>query len=137
MTSTFTDVFSELGNTNSIIDVVDPTTGRSAVNGETLEEVRRRYPTAEQLTWDAWSRRKVAIQDQPVAWTETTEQSYMEMLNILPPLAFSANGFLVGEPWDHHAGNGRPRFAAYIVRHGRFYTASRPMTVTEFVAVQS
>lgn len=71
----------------------------------------------------------------PVTWTECTEEVYSDMLDVLPPAAMKGGSFLVGEPWDHHAMTGQPRFAAYIKRQGKFFTASRPMTRAEFLAL--
>jgi len=70
----------------------------------------------------------------PVVWTETTAERFEEMLTVLPPAIMLAGNFLVGEPWDHHAVTGRPRFAAYRFQDRKYYEASRPMTVKEFKA---
>ncbi len=73
------------------------------------------------------------------------------MLEVLPPAAYLpvaetgyfptvTHGFLVGEPWDHCAATGAPRFSAFIKRgytgvkdsDAKFYEANRPMTRKEF-----
>ena len=51
-------------------------------------------------------------------------------------------GFLVGEAWDHDAGNGQPRYTAYYKAKGFsvekgthvdiFMVSNRPMTRAEF-----
>ena len=116
-----------------MIDVINPRTGKSWINGETLEFIRLRYPAAEIVNIDEWCAAKGARQDMPIVWTETTEEKYWEMLEVLPPAARHSGGFLVGEPWDHHAVSGRARFAAYRELYGgKFYTANRPLTVAEF-----
>lgn len=121
---------------SSLIDVINPATGKSWIEGETLEQIRLRYPTAEIVNVSEWCAAKAARQDEPVTWAETTEEHFFEMLECLPP-AYQTGGekggaFLVGEPWDHHATTGRPRFAAYREIGDKFLKASRPMTVKEF-----
>lgn len=117
-----------------VIDVMHPETGKTAVNAETLEQVRKRYPTAQTCLYEDWIATRAAAQDAPVTWAEITEERYDEMLNVLPPVNYGRGGFQVGEPADHHAGNGRPRFAAFIASGGKHYESSRPMTSTEFRA---
>jgi hypothetical protein len=56
----------------------------------------------------------------------------MDMLNVLPPAIMLTNGFLVGEPYDHEADTGKPRFDGFKQMGGKFYAASRPMTREEF-----
>lgn len=126
---TFTHVFAE--NVRNIIDAVHPATERGIYSGETLEQVQKRYPNAELLSLDDWQARKAAAQDTPIQWLETTREQYHAMLCVLPPAYHRGGDFLVGEPDDHHAITGAPRFAAYREWGGRFFVASRPMTVRE------
>ena len=70
----------------------------------------------------------------PIEWHETTREKYWEMLEVLPPAAMGGGGFLVGEPWDHHAITGQPRFAGYAEKQGKYWEADRPMTRKEFAA---
>lgn len=123
---------------DSMIDLVHPVTGKTVIYGRTLEECRQEkgYEAAELMTVDDFCRDKADRQDEPVIWEETTEERFFEMLECLPP-AYQTGGerggaFLVGEPWDHHAATGRPRFAAYREIGDKFLVASRPMTVQEF-----
>lgn len=116
---------------NSIIDVLRAD-GRGQYSGETLEEIRTRCPGAAVRTLDEYCTDKANEQDSPITWTETTEDTYWEMLEILPPAAMARGGFLVGEPMDHHAVSGQPRFAGYIQRGQLFFEASRPLTEAEF-----
>jgi len=127
----FTHVFAVPGE-NNIIDVINPATGTGGYSNETLEQIRGRYPGAERFAYADWTKAKAASQDTPIAWTETTEETFDDMLNVLPPAIMSGGGFLVGEPWDHHALSGRPRFAGYCERFGKWFAASRPMTKEEF-----
>ncbi len=122
---------------DNMIDLIHPETGKSLIEGETLEQIRRRYPTAEVVNVDDWLAAKAAKQDEPVTWKETTEERYHEMLNVLPPACWIGGYFLVGEPWDHHAVNGRPRYAAFgqVGQNGRYVEASRPMTIVELKAL--
>lgn len=129
-----TEVFAEPG-AGHIIDCIHPNTGRSWINDEDLEAVRRRYPNAQRFNFDEWCAEKARRQDTPVTWDETTEEFYMEMLEVLPPACWMRGGFLVGEPADHHAKSGLPRFQAHIKRGGKYLVASRPMTRDEFKAL--
>lgn len=120
---------------DNIIDLVHPITGHGVYSNETLEEIGIRYPGAEVVNFDDWMKAKAAKQDCPVTWAETTEAKYWEMLEVLPPAFHNDFGFLVGEPWDHHATSGAPRFAAYRQKDGKFFVASRPMTRREFAQI--
>lgn len=119
--------------TATVIDVLGPD-GRTQINGKTLDDVRRDYPDAEEMTLDAFCEWKAARQDSPVTWEETTAERFDDMLGCLPPAMMAGGGFLVGEPWDHHATTGEPRYQAFRQRGGRFEVADRPMTRAEFRA---
>src|SRR3990167_3936197 len=120
---------------DSLIDLISPETGRSEVYGETLDQIRARYPGAEVVNVTAWLAAKAERQHTPVQWRPCSEARYHDMLNVLPPAWHERGGFLVGEPWDHDAGNGQPRFAAFRRRGGSFYESDRPMTRAEFCAL--
>lgn len=120
---------------DSIIDMMGPDS-RTCINGETLEQVRQRYPGAELRSFDEVCAEKAARQDSPATWTETTAERFEEMLGCVPPALMARGGFLVGEPWDHHATSGLPRFAAFVQVGERYFEASRPMTRPEFRAVE-
>lgn len=126
-----TEAFAVPGE-DSLIDLCWPETGLSTVYGETLDQIRQRYPGAEVVNVGAFLAAKAERQHTPVVWTPCTEARYDDMLNVLPPAAHERGGFLVGEPWDHDAGNGQPRYAAFRQRGGTFYESSRPMTRAEF-----
>ena len=121
---------------SSMIDVIHPVTGKTLIYGKTLDDVRAEpgYEKAERMSVDDFCTAKASRQDTPITWTETTEEKFWDMLEVLPPAARFNGGFLVGEPWDHHAITGQPRFAAYREQFDKFYVASRPMTRTEFRA---
>ena len=121
---------------STAIDVIHPNTGRTLHYGKTLAQCREEYPDAEIMTVDAWCEWKAAQQRTPITWSETTQKRFWEMLEVLPPAAGTPGfrAFLVGEPWDHDAGNGQPRFQAFRKHQGRFEVASRPMTRAEFHA---
>ncbi len=127
------DVYAIPGQ-NHIIDTINPQTDLTSVYGKTEAEVHAQEPLAVRMTWEQWRTAAVARQQTPITWTQVTEGKYQEMLEVLPPAYWSGGAFLVGEPWDHCFATGAPRFAAYIERAGRFYTASRPMTVKELRA---
>lgn len=124
----------------SIIDVINPETGRSAIYAQTLEEIQQRNPGAQRISLDDWQREKAASQDTPISWKRTTVEQYDEMLNCLPPAFWRFGLFLVGEPWDHHALTGEPRFTAYRKVGSsddlaRYFVASRPITRREAAAL--
>lgn len=118
---------------DTLIDCIRPSTGKSWINGDTLEQVRARYPGAEIVEIADYLQGKAARQDVPMAWAETTGERYWEMLEVLPPACMMGGCFLVGEPWDHHAITGQPRFQAYLKWGGKHWEGSRPMQRSEFV----
>ena len=126
-------VFAVPGGTG-IIDVINPVTGLSWYNGENLEQVRIRYPGAEIFNWDDWNTARAAEQDTPVSWYDIPEEQYDNWLNCLPPAYMGNLGFMVGEPWDHHAKSGLPRYQACVHLNGQHLASNRPMTVKEFRA---
>lgn len=117
---------------DNIIDLIHPVTGKSLIYSHTLKQVQMRYHGAEVVNVDDFFRAKAVRQDAPVDWQETTEKEYWDMLEVLPPAFMGAGGFLVGEPWDHHAITGRPRFQAFQEVAGKFLKSSRPMTIAEY-----
>lgn len=132
----FTECFAVPG-ARQMIDLVHPRTGLSAINGLSLEQIRARYPedaAAVKMTIAEWQAARAAVQDAPIQWRPTTEEQFDEMLNVLPPAAWINGGFLVGEPSDHHAQTGAPRFQAYRQRGQIFEASTRPLTRAEFRA---
>lgn len=117
---------------SSMIDLIHPVTGRTCCYGRTLEEVQAEQPGAVLMTVSEWTAAKAALQDAPILWEDTTAEAYEEMLNVLPPAAWTLGVFLVGEPWDHHAITGQPRFSCYRQDGETFRKASRPITRREF-----
>jgi len=118
--------------TKSIIDVLHPETGRTVCYDKTLDECRKEYPDAEKMTVAEFCDWKSKEQRTPIKWEPTTEGQYDEMLCVLPPAMFGTGGFLVGEPYDHDAGNGQPRYQAFLHIDGKPFVSSRPMTCAEF-----
>ena len=116
----------------TIIDVLHPITGLTVCYGKTLAETREEYPDAEKMTVDAFCEWKAEQQHTPIEWNPSTQERYDEMLGCLPPAAWVSGGFLVGEPWDHDAGNGQPRYDGFRQVGEKFYCGSRPMTIAEF-----
>lgn len=117
---------------DSLIDLVHPETGNSRIYSESLAEIRKRYPNAEIVNVDEFQAAKAARQNSPIEWTETTSERFNEMLGCLPPAMMTSDGFLVGEPYDHHALTGQPRYQAFVEVNQRFFTSSRPLTRKEF-----
>lgn len=133
LSTDFDEVFAEPGK-GWIIDTVNRETGRSAINGQTLEEIQARYPDAVRVSFDDWRAARVAAQNTPIVWDEVSIEQYDEMLCVLPPAVMDGAGFLVGEPDDHSAETGAPRFRAYLAAFGKYYRSSRPVTVREWKA---
>jgi hypothetical protein len=120
------------------LSIIDPDRGdgRGLYSGKTLEELRSEYPGAVSGRFDEWCAAKAAIQDRPVNWHEITEERFEELLGCLPPAAFGRGGFLVGEPWDHHATSGKPRFQACVKRGTKCYASARAVTRDEFRTIE-
>jgi hypothetical protein len=119
---------------NTIIDTINPLTGLTQINGDTAEQVRARYPDAQRMTIDEWTAAVVARQTAPIVWEPTDAAEYVEMLEVLPPALWIGGAFLVGEPMDHAAADGAPRFTGYWHHGGAYYRASRPITRLELRA---
>jgi hypothetical protein len=128
----YTHVIAQPGAPN-IIDAVHPNTGRGMYSDETLAQVRERYPGADTYDFVEWCTARGAEQSTPIEWAETTQALYHEMMDVLPPVIVKNCAFLVGEPMDHLASTGEPRFEAFRYRAGGHYeVANRPLTVAEF-----
>ena len=116
----------------TIIDVIFPPTGKTLINGNSLDEVRKEYPDAEKMSVDEFCAWKSSQQRTPISWSETTEAEYWDMLGVLPPAIYEKGGFMVGEAYDHDAITNQPRYSAYRKRGEVFERASRPLTIAEY-----
>ena len=71
-----------------IIDYVHPNTGKSAIGGKSLEEIRLEYPGAEVGNFSE------VVDQQDAYWItdpqEITEERWYEMLEVLPPVRWEA-----------------------------------------------
>lgn len=113
---------------HNIIDTIDAASGLGHFSQETLEQIRLRYPQAERMRLEDFCAAKAARQDAAGEWQETTVERYDEMLCVLPT-AFMRNGvFLVGEPVDHHARTGEPRFECFKTDGIKYWFYTKPMT---------
>lgn len=67
-----------------------------------------------------------------ITWSETTEDKFRYMLEILPPASnvpgFGA--FQVGEAYDHI--NGRPSFRSFCKRGRKYYVSNEAATFSDF-----
>ena len=79
-------------------------------------------PLEWQALWDA-------MDAQPDAWIETTENMYWHMLEVLPPRAMRYGSFLVGEPLRDN-GQGETLYACFC-KIGDKYRA-RNLTVKQY-----
>jgi hypothetical protein len=70
-------------------------------------------------------------------WKSTSKAKYWDALEVLPPAHQDANGFLLGEPFDHAqcevSKTVLPRYDAYVQKKGRYYVSSRPLTRPEYL----
>lgn len=136
---TATECFAIPGHT--MIDTIDSETGLTHIYRKTLDDVRAEvhtwadYSKAERMTIDAFCQSKADAQDTPITWELITEERYNELLECLPPALWTGSGFLVGEPYDHHAITGQPRFQACMKKWNEHFASSRPMTKAEFRAL--
>ena len=130
---TWTKCFAVPG-ADSIIDLVHPVTGRSQIYGKDLTQIQAEHPGAVVMDFEAHCKEHAARQDAGGEWRETTEAKFHDMLNVLPPAAAvpGYSHFMVGEPYDHHAVTGQPRFSAFRQSGGNYFEFSRPMTFREF-----
>jgi hypothetical protein len=133
MSLQYTHVFAVPGE-QSIIDSADPDTGIGGYSGETLDQIRQRYPGAVLMDWADWTAAASARQQTPIVWEPTTHAQYMRMLEVLPPIDWSGGAFLVGEPSDHDFATGRPRYQAFREQGGQCFASSRPLTRAELRA---
>lgn len=123
-----------------LIDIVNPDTGKTAIYGKSLDEVRQNHHDAILMGVGEFCRSKAASQDTAITWHQVTEEKFYDMLGCLPPACHTKRGFLVGEPSDHHAITGKPRFQAYLHQtcgdddwqEHCYYVSNRAMTVSEF-----
>jgi hypothetical protein len=120
----------------TMIDVIHPETGLTLHFSKDLAAVRADYPDAEEMSVGEWCAWKAEQQRSPITWAETTRARFYDALECLPPAAGTKGyrAFLLGEPYDHDAGNGQPRYQGYRRDAAAYLVSSRPMTVAEFRA---
>lgn len=80
----------------------------------------------------AWSLAQRSLAIAPT-WKEVSAERYDEMLNILPPLAWSEKGFLVSEPFSQTV-DGQTTYAAFVHHAGRYYEAEGSITLAAWRA---
>lgn len=117
-----------------IIDVIHPETGLTWCFGKDEARVKETEPAAVRMPIADWTRARAAAQRTPIRWRETDRASFTRMLEILPPIDWTGDAFLVGEPHDHEADTGRPRYQAFRKCGERYYASSRPLTRGELRA---
>jgi hypothetical protein len=115
----------------NIIDTIRED-GLTTYYGKTEEQVKAEYPDAYRTSVEEFCAWKGQQQRTPITWSETSEEIFDRMLNVLPPAMWLTNGFLVGEPFDHEADTGRPRYDGFKRIGNKFYASSRPLTKAEF-----
>lgn len=127
----FTHVVSEPGALHCI-DGIDPTTGLTQVLGETLEQVRLRYPAAIVEPWEEpGKRRRAASLSGPV---ETDDERWAYLLEVMPPVAWTARSgaetFKLSELTTDD-------ITCCCIRIGRrYWTCQQPISTTHDALVQ-
>lgn len=119
-------------NAKHLIDTIDDATGLTTICKETFAQVRERFPDAQVVDVDQWCEEKQREQLAPITWQDTSEETYWEMLEVLPPERMAGGTFLVGEPMDHLASTGEATFEMFRKQGAKFCVASRPVTIAEF-----
>lgn len=122
-----------------IIDTINADTGLTRICGHTEADVLADEPLAVRISWEDWQQARSIDQRTPIVWSATSAKTYRYMLDVLPPALWIGGAFLVGEPTDHDALTGQPRFAAYWMRGSSpdfnyYLSASRPLTCAELRA---
>lgn len=122
----------------TMIDIINPSSGKTFYFSRTRDDLLAKgYKDVEIMTIGEWGEWKAAQQRTPISWDEEiTGERFYRMLECLPPAA-GTNGwkeFLIGEPCDHDALSGEPRFDGFRRVGNRYFASSRPLTVTEFRA---
>lgn len=127
-------------STRTLIDGVRD--GRTWIHGETLDQVRLRYPDAVVMKYDDFATGESAAMRGPFEWTECTKEQYEEALCCLPPEMWwgggfvngewEGGGFLVGEVDNHDPMTGEGFFQAYRRVGDRCYWSTRCLTRKEF-----
>lgn len=124
-------------NGTRLVDAVKD--GKTVYGLLPVEKVLAENPDYRLVSYDEFVAAASAEQDQPVSWSPVSEDDYYEKMDCLPPAVARSYGFLLGEPQDHHAATGKPRFAAFlklgIGETTRFLRSSRPLQVAEFLAL--
>lgn len=117
-----------------IIDTIGED-GLTSLYKKNEEQVLTQTPDAVKMTVDQYVKDKIKAQNHPLKWEETTREKYDEMLCVLPPKIMRDGAFLVGEPMDHSAKTGKPRFECYHQFGAKFFVSSRPITLKEFAEI--
>ena len=122
-----------VANENNIDDLINPETGLGLFGKKTVENMVAKG--GELMSVEEFYNRKFAKQNTPLEWAEVDADSYDEAMGCVPPIDLSSSGFLVGEPWDHCAKTGAPRFTAYRFDGVKYTKSNRPMTRKEFTTI--
>jgi len=76
-----------------------------------------------------------------MTYHDTTEEQYFDMIGAVPPAAYGAGGFLVGEASSFRVcritGREAYIYEAFFDLDGRYRQADEPMTIDEFRQVEA
>ena len=99
---TATHVFYSIAQKCIIDTCTDENPPRTHIQGETLEEIRNRYPDAEYTEFE--SAYTIIQNSHKRGVTETTKEEFWEMLEVLPPTGWktgdSCESFKMSERWS-------------------------------------
>ena len=107
--------------------------GQTIYGRKPVDKVLAENPSYKLVEYDEYVAAASAEQDQPIVWSPLSEEDYYKKMDCLPPAVTRSYGFLLGEPQDHYAATGKPRFAAFLKLGHRFCRSSRPLRVEEFL----
>lgn len=114
------------------IDFIHPQTGLT-LYGKTADQISADYPgeNVRLISYEDFVKEQIEGQENdPITWTEISEEVYTERMECLPPICHTSRGFMLGEPFSHIAG--APTFDAFRVQDGKFYASDRALTVKQF-----
>ena len=121
----------------TVIDFIHPETEKTLYFSKSRDDLLETYPDVSEMSLGEFMTWKAAQQRTPIAWNEEIPRDrFISALECLPPAAGTDGwrDFLIGEPYDHDALNGEPRYQGYRRIGKQYFQSSRPITVTEFRA---
>jgi hypothetical protein len=109
-----------------VIDVVNPTTGKSAINCHSMDDLRDEYPDVRMVTWAEHD--QLHRESWVTPWREVTEDEWHDMLEVLPPSDWhTVNGVESFKMIEHLSGDITTIYARY---NGRYWARNESYTLS-------